>query len=113
MSSFSGRLNYFFEVCNPIKSFHTMENLRQQQSEMRKIEERADSEGNCMMSQDEYQKYRSIKMLMASSEHQDLKEIIPWHMRSSAFIPTNLPIFVGMVLSPPTMAQTFFWQWIN
>ena len=80
---------------------------------MRKIESRADEKGECMMNQEEWQRFRSIKMLMASSEHQDLKEIIPWHMRSSAFIPTNLPIFVGMVLSPPTMAQTFFWQWIN
>ena len=54
-----------------------------------------------------------MKLVMASSENPDTKDIIPWHMRSSAFIPTNMPIFVGMVLSPPTMFQTFFWQWIN
>ena len=92
-----------------------MDSLRQQQSEMRRIEEWAESEGGiCMLSQNNYQKYREIKMLMASSEHKDLKEIIPWYMRSSSFIPINLSIFVGKLLSsrlfwPPSMFQTFFW----
>ena len=51
--------------------------------------------------------------MLASSEHSDLKEIIPWHMRSSAFTPTNLPIMLGMILSPPSQKATFFWQWVS
>ena len=50
---------------------------------------------------------------MASSEHQDLKEIIPWSMRSSAFTPVCLPFFLAMVLAPPTQKHTLFWQIVN
>ena len=55
-----------------------------------------------MLQEAEYLRFREKKLIMASSENPDNKDIIPWHMRSSAFIPTNVPIFLGMVLSPPT-----------
>jgi hypothetical protein len=38
---------------------------------------------------------------------------MPWLARSSAFIPTNLPIIAAMMISPPTMGVTVFWQWVN
>jgi len=66
-----------------------------------------------MLSLEEYQKFRKIKLLMASSEHQDLKEIIPWFMRSSAFTPVCLPFFLAMVMAPPTQKHTLFWQIVN
>ena len=66
-----------------------------------------------MMTTAEYHKYRHIKLLMASSEHQDLKEIIPWASRSSAFTPVCLPFFLAMVIAPPTQKHTLFWQIVN
>lgn len=30
-----------------------------------------------------------------------------------AFVPTNLPIIFGMLMTPPTPLNTAFWQWIN
>ena len=102
MSTFMCRLKYFFEVCGPEKSFYSIESLMQKQRELRAFEARADSKGFCRLSEFEYKRFRSYKVLMASSEHSDLKQIIPWHMRSSAFIPTNMPIMLGMILSPPS-----------
>ena len=113
LSTFSGRFQHYLEVCNPLQSFKSTSTLKKYQSELAEIEVKADKDGNCQLSQDEYQRFRSHKLVLASSENPDNKVIIPWHMRSSAFIPTNLPIFVGMVLSPPTMFQTIFWQWTN
>lgn len=33
--------------------------------------------------------------------------------RMSAFLPMNIPILVGMLISPPTMVNTALFQWIN
>ena len=30
-----------------------------------------------------------------------------------AFVPTNLPIIFGMLMSAPTPLNTVFWQWLN
>ena len=80
---------------------------------MREVEAKADSQGNCQMRQIDFDKFRTIKMRMASCEHADVKEIIPWHMRASAFVPVGLPISLGLILSPATMGSTILWQWIN
>lgn len=45
--------------------------------------------------------------------HPDTGSTIPFFARVSAFVPMNLPIFVGMILSPPSLKATVFWQWIN
>ena len=34
-------------------------------------------------------------------------------MRTSAFVPINLPIIAGMLLTAPTPFNTFLWQWVN
>ena len=43
----------------------------------------------------------------------DSEEPIMWVSRISSFIPTNLPIFAGILLSPPTPVNIAFWQWLN
>ena len=56
---------------------------------------------------------RSMLTVTASCIHPDMKEPIPWPMRISAFVPANIPIVCGMILSAPTPMNTFFWQWLN
>lgn len=34
-------------------------------------------------------------------------------MRMCSFVPTNVPILFGMLLSRPTTINTIFWQWFN
>ena len=36
-----------------------------------------------------------------------------WPARISSFIPTNYMIIAPMLLSPPTIFNTVFWQWVN
>ena len=49
---------------------------------------------------------------MQSAVHPDTGEIIPLVFRMSTFMPSNLPITAGMLLSGPGAAQ-IFWQWAN
>lgn len=51
--------------------------------------------------------------MLASSTSPDTGAVIPWAMRTCSFVPTNIPIIGGMILSPPTQAYTIFWQWLN
>jgi len=53
------------------------------------------------------------KMVSLSCIHPDTGEVIPWYARTSAFIPTNLPIIAAMSMTPPTPFNTMFWQWVN
>ena len=49
---------------------------------------------------------------LASATHPDTGEVVPLPFRMSMFMPSNLPISAGMLLSGPGRAQ-MFWQWLN
>jgi hypothetical protein len=53
------------------------------------------------------------KMVTLSGIHPDSGEVVPWFARTSAFMPTNLPIIGAMMLAAPTPFNTIFWQWVN
>jgi len=52
-------------------------------------------------------------MVTLSGIHPDTGDVIPWFARTSAFVPTNVPIIVAMSFSAPTPFNTIFWQWCN
>ncbi|KAF0687321.1 Aste57867_20931 [Aphanomyces stellatus] len=45
--------------------------------------------------------------------HPQTGERLPIWFRMPAFVPVNIPICSGMILAPPTLFNTVFWQWIN
>ncbi|RQM13230.1 hypothetical protein KXD40_003733 [Peronospora effusa] len=45
--------------------------------------------------------------------HPQTGDTVPALFRLSAFVPVNIPICVGMLLAPPTLKNTIFWQWVN
>lgn len=51
--------------------------------------------------------------MIGSALSRDTGEEIPRVMRMCAFVPMNVPILFGMLLSPPTTFNTVFWQWFN
>lgn len=53
------------------------------------------------------------KRVCDSSMHPQTGEIISPIFRLSAFTPVNIPICAGMLLAPPTIINTIFWQWVN
>ena len=54
-----------------------------------------------------------MRSVVGSGIHPDTNQVIPWAMRTSAFVPTNIPIIGGMLLTAPTAFNTFLWQWAN
>jgi hypothetical protein len=54
-----------------------------------------------------------METVLASSINPSSGTPIPWPMRTSAFVPTNIPIICGMLLTAPTPFNTFLWQWVN
>ena len=69
--------------------------------------------GEAQLTQAEYEDFRYKKLILASSTSPDTGEVIPWAMRTCSFVPTNIPIIVGMLVSPPSQFNTIFWQWLN
>jgi hypothetical protein len=53
------------------------------------------------------------KVHTLSAMHPDTGDLIPWFARTSSFVTVNIPIITAMMLSPPTMFNTVFWQWVN
>ena len=71
------------------------------------------SKGESLLTEQEYKEFRHKKLVLNGSTSPDTGEIIPWAMRTSAFVPTNIPIITGMLISPPGQFWTIFWQWLN
>ena len=66
-----------------------------------------------MLTESEILAYRHKKTVLASCMSPDTEEPILWLQRISAFIPTNLPIIAGMLMSSPVPRNIIFWQWVN
>jgi sideroflexin-5 len=66
-----------------------------------------------LLSDADIAKLRKMQTIVNASIHPDTNQPVPWVMRMCAFVPTNLPIIFGMLMTPPTPMNTIFWQWLN
>ena len=55
-----------------------------------------------MLPQSEIQSLLKKKTIVDSSIHPDTGKPVPWVMRMCAFVPTNLPIIFGMLMTKQT-----------
>ena len=54
-----------------------------------------------------------MKAVVDASIHPDTGKLVPWVMRMCAFVPTNIPIIFGMLMTKSTPFNTAFYQWLN
>jgi len=98
-------------------SFYTNEQIEDMQATLnkhRKSETEAAAQGKAvMLSHSEIAHLRKLQTIVNASIHPDTNKPVPWVMRMCAFVPTNLPIIFGMLMTPPTPVNTMFWQWLN
>lgn len=66
-----------------------------------------------LLTQKDYSELVKASYIVNSSTSRDTGEEIPRMMRMCAFLPVNIPILFGMLLSTPSVANTVFWQWFN
>lgn len=50
---------------------------------------------------------------MQGTVHPDTNQPLPWTMRITSFLPANIPINMGFILSAPTLRNVMFWQVFN
>ena len=62
-----------------------------------------------MLTEAEIKILRKQKRICDASIHPDTGLPVPWVMRMSAFVPTNVPIIFGMLISAPTPMNTAMW----
>ena len=65
------------------------------------------------LSADEIKELRTAETVVSTAIHPDTGKFISWPMRLSSFVPVNLPIAFGMIITAPTPFNTVFWQWVN
>ena len=65
------------------------------------------------MTKEQIKEIRTAETVVSTAIHPDTGKFIPWVMRLSSFLPVNLPISFGMIITAPTPFNTIFWQWMN
>ena len=66
-----------------------------------------------MVTKEQIAELRVAETVVSTAIHPDTGKFIPWTMRLSSFIPMNLPIAFGMIMTAPTPFNTILWQWVN
>ena len=62
---------------------------------------------------DQVKLVRIAQTVISTAVNPDSGKNIFWSMRMSSFLPLNLPISFGLIITPPTPFNTVLWQWIN
>ena len=113
MTTFAGRWMHYHAVVAPHRSFYSSATLRKYNQDVKELyQANANEAGIGMLTQKQIDDYKSKKAILASCVNPDNGEPILWPSRTSAFLPTNLPMFAGMLMTAPTPANIIFWQWI-
>jgi len=61
----------------------------------------------------EIRELEHARNIVAAAIHPDTGKPLPMYMRITFFMPSNIPISMGFLFSPPTIGYTLFWQWMN
>lgn len=68
---------------------------------------------HCLRTRKEINEIREAEYVISVSVNSDTGEFIPWVMRMSSFIPVQMPMAYGMLMTAPTPFNTIIWQWAN
>jgi len=107
LKTYIGRVLHFIRFVNPVNALHTSESIRKCQ---KLIQDYVDKKNTEPISNEELWKARYV---VISNLNPDSGQEIPRLFRLSAFVPTNIPIVIGLAISPPTTFNIAFWQIIN
>jgi hypothetical protein len=98
-----GRLRYFWAIVHPRTLLASDAQILAARDALRQCER---SPAACALT---CQQRASARVLVDSAVHPDTGAVIPRLFRRSAFVPGNLPIVLGMLLSPATAQSVALW----
>uniref|UniRef100_K3WGK8 Sidoreflexin n=1 Tax=Globisporangium ultimum (strain ATCC 200006 / CBS 805.95 / DAOM BR144) TaxID=431595 RepID=K3WGK8_GLOUD len=107
-STYYGRWRQFVELVSPSALFLTKEQIQSATTTLEKYRN-----GDIAPGQMRDEELWHARRVYESAVHPQTGEMLPLYFRLSAFVPVNIPICAGMILAPPTLGNTIFWQWIN
>ncbi|KAF1334752.1 hypothetical protein FI667_g1677, partial [Globisporangium splendens] len=107
-STYYGRWRQFVELVSPSALFLTKEQIQSATTILGKYRN-----GDIAPGQMRDEELWHARRVYESAVHPQTGETLPLYFRLSAFVPVNIPICAGMILAPPTLGNTIFWQWIN
>ena len=106
-SSFYGRWRRVMDMINPMSLLATEKQVQEAHQLLEKYRE------GKLPSNISDQALWNAKWLVDSTVHPDTGKLVPAFFRLSAFVPVNIPIMIGMLLSPKTAFSIPFWQAVN
>mgnify|MGYP000950048788 FL=1 len=62
-----------------------------------------------MITEKEAKQLRIAETVVSTAIHPDNGNLISWPMRLSSFVPINMPIAFGMIITAPTPFNTILW----
>ncbi|CEL97120.1 unnamed protein product [Vitrella brassicaformis CCMP3155] len=110
-STYFGRVQHFVKLIDPSLLLKTDADLLQAQALIDEFKNKAGSAPP--PGSPELKRLWEAQTLLDASVHPQTHEPIPLPLRLAAFVPVNIPIVAGMLLSPPTVANAALWQWVN
>ena len=118
-TTYVGRFQAYRKTSNVFNAFHSnkaiteMQKLVQAQKDREDEAEKKTGYREVKLTRKEIQEIRTAQTVVSTAIHPDTGKFIPWFMRLSSFVPINLPIAFGMVMTPPTPFNTILFQWLN
>jgi len=106
-SSFYGRWRRVMDMINPMSLLATEKQVQEAHQLLEKYRE------GKLPSNISDQALWNAKWIVDSTVHPDTGNLVPAFFRLSAFVPVNIPIMIGMLLSPKTAFSIPFWQAVN
>ncbi|WVW78238.1 hypothetical protein I302_100191 [Kwoniella bestiolae CBS 10118] len=115
LSSYGGRLAYFYSTTSPLTLLASSAQLEKAQKDVTNFESHIKEAGKkgYWVNQQHKEIYDHAKQLVNSSIHPDTGKPVPLPFRMSAFVPTNLIICAGMLMPDASLKSVIFWQWAN
>jgi sideroflexin-5 len=104
MSNMFERLKYFWQITSLSTLFATRDEINKACT----VHFKPSSHTHLPLS-----KRWECERLVSATLHPETKEYVYVPFRRSAFVAVNIPIYVGMLMSPQTRGWIVFWQWLN
>ena len=115
MQKFSGRFKSFLKVSNPLHAFYSNRRIKEFQL-LIKVQKRDEERyfkmtgtRKMIVPKEKVRLIRIAKTVISTAVNPDSGKNIFWSMRMSSFLPFNLPISFGLIITPPTPFNTILW----
>ena len=114
LSTFSSRFMHFYGVTNPKNFFVSDQEIMDGVKTVAKYKDLAKQAADGVIEVTQEEKQSILKGIeLSNSSANDKGELVLKPFRMCGFVPINIPVLCGIVLSKPTMFNTIFFQWLN